>query len=97
MADPHRRLIRALIERGGAGCRCVSGGSTPWASVTFTGARHIIVLALPHAAATAFAAGLGEAEFAVPGHFVADIAVAARDDGPDETRLTIEALTIETW
>lgn len=96
MADPHRRLIRALIERGGAGCRYDRGGSTPWASATFTGARHAIVLALPHGAADGFA-DLGEAEFAIPGHLVADIAVAARNDGPDGARLTIEALTIETW
>ena len=83
-ADPHRALIRALLQRY-PGLLVLSSRSEPWASVTFTGARHVLTC-------TAGVAldGLGEAEFSLPGHFVADICAHERDG-----RLTIEALTIE--
>ena len=47
--------------------------------------------------ARALAEGLGEAEFSVPGHVVADIAVdgALLEQADGAINLTIEALTVE--
>jgi hypothetical protein len=83
-ADPHRALIRALL-RHYPGLLVLSGRSEPWASVTFTGARHVLTCA-----AGVTLDGLGEAGFSLPGHFVADIASREADG-----RLIIESLTIE--
>ena len=74
----------------------VTATSTPWASATFTGARHTLSLAGTDGTdARAWLAGLAELELSVRGHLVADIAVdaSARADG----RITalIAALTIE--
>jgi hypothetical protein len=83
-ADPHRALIRALLQRY-AGLMVLSSRSEPWASVTFTGARHVLTCATG-----VKLEGLAETGFSLPGHIVADIA-AHETDG----RLIIEALTIE--
>jgi hypothetical protein len=67
-----------------------------WASATFAGARHRLEVKLPSAAAVeAFEAGLGEAEFSLRGHLLADIAVAGRGGTASGLLLDIEALTIE--
>lgn len=83
MSDPHAALLRALVRRH-PNLRCVSSRSEPWASVTFTGERHVFAFA-----PTALPAGLDEAELVLPGHYVADLSVASRADA-----LIIEALTI---
>ncbi|GAA4721465.1 hypothetical protein GCM10023325_18380 [Sphingomonas lutea] len=95
-------LLRALIARAGIPRDRVlltHWRSVDWQSLTFVGERHEMVLHLvgpdSHRAATRLAEGLAEAEFAIPGQIVADIAVLARtyeDDG--SPCLTIEALTI---
>lgn len=74
--------------------------SQPWASATFSGARHLLTLCLDgpgaRAAAAAFLAGIEEREFALKGHILADIAaVDLREDGENLVRLTLEALTVE--
>jgi hypothetical protein len=73
--------------------------STPWASVTFSGARHRVTFTLEGAgaggAADAFLAGMHEAEFDLPEHILADIALAGEDRAGDRVRLTLEALTVE--
>lgn len=96
-------LLRALLARA-----CVPHDrilltnlrSVDWQSLTFVGERHEISLRIvePHADAIArrVAHGLEDADFAVPGHVVADIALVR---GPNRTadgsaELTIEALTI---
>lgn len=83
-ADPHRALIRALVARY-PGLLVLAGESEPWASVTYTGARHTFTCT-----AGPDLAGIEEAEFALPGHIVADIGIERSGD-----RLVIEALTIE--
>lgn len=83
-ADPHRALIRALVARY-PGLLVLSGRSEPWASVTYTGARHILTCAAGPALA-----GIEDEEFTLFGHLVADIAVERTGD-----RVVIEALTIE--
>lgn len=96
-------LVRALARRLGrqsprlrlTGCRSVD-----WQSLTFTGQRHRIDLAVAGPEGERWARrmvdGLEEAELDLPGQFVADVGTAspilARPDGSAE--LTIEALTI---
>ena len=92
--DPHPRLVRALTSRGG-GVAPVAASSRPWASITFTGARHDLTFDLPPDAAERMAAGLDEGALAIPGHLVADIAVVARTPCPQGVRLRIEAWTLE--
>lgn len=82
-SDPYRALLRALAERYPA-LVVDSGGSEPWASATFTGARHVL------RGRGADLNGIEDDEFDLPGHFVADIAWTKDGDG-----LRIEALTIE--
>ncbi len=83
-ADPHRALIRALAARY-PGLIVLASRTEPWASATFTGARHVL-----DCADGPDLTGLIDAEFDLPGQLVADIAFNARDG-----RLLIEALTVE--
>jgi hypothetical protein len=83
-ADPHRALIRALLARY-PGLIVLSSRSEPWASVTFTGARHMLTCA-----GGVCLAGIEDAEFTLPSHICASITAE-----PDGDRLLIEALTIE--
>lgn len=85
MTDPHATLLRALCRRHPE-LRLVDSATEPWASVTFTGARHVFTFEPTDAPGD-----LADAEFVLPGHIVADVAVAARPTG-----LVIEALTIES-
>ncbi|PTQ09914.1 hypothetical protein CLG96_12185 [Sphingomonas oleivorans] len=92
MRDAQSALLRAIAAEAGPGLLVREAHSTPWASATFTGARHRLSLLLEHPA-TDLAARL-EGMSALAGHLLADIAVSAQE-GPDGTRLAIEALTIE--
>lgn len=74
--------------------------SVDWQSLTMVGERHELALRLigplGREAAARLCDGLAEAEFAIPGQIVADVAVTA---GPTESAdgavsLSIEALTI---
>ncbi|WP_373488211.1 hypothetical protein [Blastomonas sp.] len=100
--DPATALIRALIALAGPGVELQEHRGTSWASATFAGMRH--VLRLHFAGADAVAQGdqlarrLGDQEFTIAGHIVADIAVRdthRRCDGEPALTLTIEALTVE--
>jgi hypothetical protein len=81
--------------------RVDSISSRPWASVTFSGARHRIALTLEGegaaAAADSFAARLGDAEFDLQGHILADIVLAGEERSPsgDRVAMRVEALTVE--
>jgi len=97
-------LLRGLIARAGVATDRIllsSVRSIDWQSLTFVGERHEIELRIapPEAerVATQICERLGEAEFAIPGHILADIAVRGRprrsEDG--SALLSIEALTIE--
>ena len=83
-ADPHRALIRALVPRY-PGLLILTSATEPWASATFTGARHRLLCA-----AGMDLTGAEEAEFSLPNHIVADLSWEAEANG-----LVIEALTIE--
>ena len=97
-------LLRALLARAGVDRNRIlltDFRSTDWRSLTFAGESHHIDLRIPGPGAAAVAGiltrDLGEAEFAIPGQIVADIAVeGAMVEHPDGAiSLTIEALTIE--
>jgi hypothetical protein len=83
-ADPHRALIRALLTRHPE-LVVEEARTEPWASVTFTGMRHVL------RCAPIDLEGLDEAEFALPDHVLADITAGCQGGS-----LVIEALTIET-
>ncbi len=85
-------IVRAVRAQAGGMTVILSAETTPWASMTLTGARHRIALRLAGAAeAGRLAAMLPEHDFALPGHLVADIgAVAAEGDC-----LRFDALTLE--
>lgn len=96
------RAIRADVGRFSQAFEIEELGSRPWASVTFSGARHRLAVRFEGpgagAAADAFLDGLAEREFALAGHVLADIALVwdARAPHEDQARLTLEALTVET-
>lgn len=84
MRDVHTALARELC-RLLPGLTLQSSRSEPWASITFTGARHAFVF-VPGIAPP----DLSDAEFSLTGHLVADI----KAERSGETVL-VEALTIE--
>jgi hypothetical protein len=97
-------LFRALIARSGVAADRIllmDWRSVDWQSLTFIGERHQIGLRITgegsDAAAARFLSGLSEAEFAIPGHLVADIVPIARiEQERDGSRvISLEALTIE--
>jgi hypothetical protein len=97
-------LLRALLSRAGIDRNRIlltDFRSSDWRSLTFAGERHRIDLRVPGPGAAGIAAllthDLGEAEFAIPGQIVADIAVeGAMVEHPDgAVSLTIDALTVE--
>lgn len=95
-----RRALGANFVTLGAAIAFESLTSRPWASITFAGERHKLILCLPgpgaQAAVDAFLDGLEDREFALRGHIVADIeATGIQRDGDGQLRLTLEALTIE--
>lgn len=95
-------LLRALLARAGISRNRIlltEFSSVEWQSLTFVGERHLFTLRLlgpdSDEILRRLTCGLEEAEFAVPGQIVADIAVA----GPPQREngaivLNVEALTI---
>lgn len=77
------RLLRAVLELAGEHATLVRHTETPWASVTFSGARHSVVLAFCGWEACDDAehliVELPEHEFRIAGVLVADAAVARTD------------------
>ena len=92
------RAIIANIGTFGAAAAIEEICSRPWASATFTGARHRFRLRLDgpsaSAAADGFLRGLAEREFDLAGHILADIGLV-QDLREDGVRLVLEALTVE--
>lgn len=103
MSRPASALLRQLLNRAKEEeSRILLTGlkSTDWQSLTFSGERHVIGLRVCGPGADKLAAllteGIEDAEFDIPRHFVADIAVTTREAACDgSVRLTLEALTIE--
>ena len=90
-----RALLRQ-VETAGIDLSIVSAGWTRWASATFVGARHDLLLAAPITPALdAWLAALPEAEFALRDHLVADLKVESRTRVGDRAELRIGVLTVE--
>jgi len=90
-----RALMRSAVDAGIA-LAVTATIAIPWASVTFTGARHRITLrAVPSASLNSWLADLPEAEFRLRGHLVADLAVTETIPAADVTEVTLELLTVE--
>ena len=103
MSPAAAALLRALLSRAGImrdRILLTQFRSTDWNSLTFSGERHLIDLRIPGPGAGDVAdcltAGLEEADFAIPGQIVADIAaIGAPVKGADGSlTLRIEALTV---
>jgi len=102
------RLVETPLERVLRSAFCGFGGTvtvatlsqTPWASVTFAGARHRLRLVIEGdgavGAAADFLGGLGDMDLPLPGAIVADVALVSeeRRDGGAYACLELEALTI---
>lgn len=97
--DAGVRLERALLRHAaqrGIDLSIVLASWTRWASATFAGARHALLLtATPSPALDAWIAELPEAEFALRGHLVADLTVDSRTHIDDRVALNIGVLTVE--
>lgn len=92
-------LIRALGKRAGAQPIIEDAQSTPWSSITFTGARHRFSLRYEGNRAASHAHALCErldyAEFDLGAHILVDIVVLDSREGARSSMITIEALTID--
>ncbi|APR54333.1 hypothetical protein [Sphingomonas koreensis] len=97
--DPDTQLERALVRgaaEAGIALHVESAASTPWASVTFTGASHRLRAVAPASPALdIWLATLSEAEFRLRGHLVADLAVAEEARANGQAEVTLEILTVE--
>ncbi|MGN6270507.1 MAG: hypothetical protein ACTHM0_11525 [Sphingomonas sp.] len=93
--DAATQLARA-IERSGPGVTVSKSEAAPWASVTFAGARHrLTVEARATAGFDRWLAALPEAEFALRGHLVAELAVTTLGHCEGRAKVMVEALTVE--
>lgn len=95
-----KRALRVNFVNFGAPVTFESVASRPWASITFSGERHRLALCVPgpgaQAAVDVFLDGLGDREFGLRGHILADIeATGVQRDADGQIRLTLEALTVD--
>lgn len=93
---PWMPLLSALLELGDGKGELVRHSERNWASITFAGTRHSVVIAFTGAEAVAageaFIDALPEHEFAIPRQLVADAAVVAVDHTAlPEPRLEVTA------
>jgi hypothetical protein len=76
--------------------RIVEASWVPWASATFSGARHRLLLELDASVvAQAWLVALPELELPLSGHLVADLHVATVETTDGVLCAAIEALTVE--
>jgi hypothetical protein len=99
---PAERLRAAIAELAGPDAQITAHSLRPWASITFSGARHTIALLFEGAdampAAEAFLDALPEHDFAIPGQLVADAAIRSVDHGllpAPRMAVTAELLLLE--
>lgn len=96
-------LLRTLLSRAAVDrdrILLTEFRSVDWQSLTFIGERHEFQLRVPGPGAGAIldriVDGLGNAEFDIPGHLVADIALAGepRRQPDGSVTVSLEALTL---
>jgi len=93
---PWLRLLSAVVELAGNKGELLRHAERPWASATFSGTRHTIVLAFTGAAAIAageaFMEALPEHEFEIAGQLVADAAIlSVEHETRPEPKMVVEA------
>lgn len=96
-ADPERAIAAQIIAAlSPVTAALISAKSVAWASATFNGARHefefLVTSEETHETFGKFAQTVGDIEFAIGGHIVADI-VAKCGEGQS---LFVEALSVES-
>lgn len=93
--QPWMPLLSAVLQLAGPHAELLRHSERPWASATFSGARHRIALAFAGVegidAADAFIAALPEHEFAIAGQLVADATVAE----VEQVTLPTPAITVD--
>jgi hypothetical protein len=103
MSDAAAGLLRALLARAHVTrdrILLTEFQSREWQSLTFLGERHRLRFRIPgpDAGAVVFdlTDGLKDAEFAIPGNIVADIALVGKPQRADDGSVSVEleALTI---
>ena len=96
---PRRRpwlaLLSAVLDQAGGKAELIRHAERGWASATFSGTRHSIVLAFAGedaaAMGEAFLEALPDHEFAIPGQLVADAGIVRTDHALlPEPRLEVE-------
>ncbi|MFP5329367.1 MAG: hypothetical protein ACLGHC_04430 [Alphaproteobacteria bacterium] len=104
MSPAAASLVRSLLRRAGVErdrILLTEFRSTDWQSLTFIGEQHKIRLRIPGSdsaqIASRLVAGIEEAEWSIPHHVVADIAVvgAPECEADGSIVVEIEALTVE--
>lgn len=94
-AQLERALVRSAADAGVL-LAVTAATAAPWASVTFTGARHrLTVAAAESPSLDSWLADLPDAEFRLRGHLVADAAVVCTTHTIDLAEVTLELLTVE--
>lgn len=93
------RLERALIASA-ASCTVtaavIEANQVPWASATFSGARHRLTLTSADTpGAAAWLAALPEIDLPIAGHLVADLHVAAVTRAGGSLHAMLDVLTVE--
>ena len=80
---PWLALLSAVLELAGGKAELIRHAERTWASATFSGTRHTIVLAFAgndaEAAGEVFLEALPDHEFAIPGQLVADAGIVRTD------------------
>ena len=96
-------LLRELLARAGVDrdrILLTEFRSVDWQSLTFIGERHEFQLRIPGPGANDILGrvlgGLADADFAIPGHFVADVAAVGepRRHADGSVTIAMEALTL---
>lgn len=94
--QPAMQLLDAVLRLAGPHAELISHAERPWASATFTGSRHTVLLGFDGkaamAAGEAFIAALPEHEFTIRRQLVADAAIMQVDQSfAPAARLEVEA------
>jgi hypothetical protein len=101
VATAFLRALRASFAGFAGVFRIEELVSRTWASVTFSGARHRVSFTIegPGAgtAADAFVSCIGETQFDLRDHILADLSLAGdeRSEDAERVRISLEALTVE--
>ena len=92
--EPRNRLREALLELAEGKAAILGHEERSWASITFAGARHRLVLEFQGAEAVQagelFIAFLPEHQFDLPGQLVADAAVTELDHRLEPPRMVVK-------